>query len=38
MYEGFYLSSDRWPAVLATVVWFVDRTWNRSRELAAVVS
>ena len=28
---GFYLSSDRWPAVVATVVagvvWYVDRRW-----------
>ncbi|GAB6878836.1 hypothetical protein JCM17823_11100 [Halorubrum gandharaense] len=34
--EGFYLSSDRWPAVVVTavagVVWAVDRRWMRDRE------
>lgn len=29
--DGFYLSSDRWPAVVSTVaaivIWVVDRTW-----------
>ena len=39
--EGFYLSSDRWPAVVATVVavvvWYVDRVWDREHESAAPV-
>ena len=38
--DGFYLSSDRWPAVVAMValaVWYVDRVWDREHESATPV-
>ena len=38
---GFYLSSDRWPAVVATVVagvvCVVDRVWDREHESSTPV-